>query len=83
MFDGPLFQKRCFKDLQFSFKKMIAPHFMCIIKWHIAMILPLMKTSNENAFPYKFLKIFKRPSFHCQKFLDLNLCAKVVIYTNF
>ena len=44
MFDGPLFQKRCFKDLQFSFKKMIAPHFICIIKWHTAMIFPF----NEN-----------------------------------
>ena len=31
----------------------------------------LMKTNNENAFPYKFLKIFKRLSFHCQIFLDL------------
>ena len=31
----------------------------------------LMKTNNENAFPYKFLKIFKRPSFHYQIFLDL------------
>ena len=32
----------------------------------------LMKTNNENAFPYKFLKILKGPSFHCQKFLVLN-----------
>ena len=44
MFDGPLFQKRCFKDLKFSIKQMIAPHFICIIKWHIAMIFPF----NEN-----------------------------------
>ena len=30
-----------------------------------------MKTNNENAFQYKFLKIFKGPPFYCQKFLDL------------
>ena len=30
-----------------------------------------MKANNENAFPYKFLEIFKEPSFHCQKFVDL------------
>ena len=31
----------------------------------------LMKTNNENAFLYKFLKIFKGPPFHRQKFLDV------------
>ena len=44
MFDGPLFQKDPFKELQFSLKRMIATHFICIIKWHIAMIFSF----NEN-----------------------------------
>ena len=44
MFDGPLFQKGCLKDLQFSLKQMIAPHFISTIKWHIAMIFSF----NEN-----------------------------------
>ena len=30
----------------------------------------LMRTNNENAFLYTFLKTFKRPSFHCPKFAD-------------
>ena len=32
MFDGLLFQKGCFKELQFSLKRMTATHFICIIK---------------------------------------------------
>ena len=71
MFDGLLFQKGRFEELQFSLKQMIATHFICIIKWHIERFFRLMKTNNENAFPYKFVKIFKRPSFHCQIFPDL------------
>ena len=38
MFDSPLFQKRRFKELQFLLKQMREIHFICIIKWHIAMI---------------------------------------------
>ena len=38
MFDGPLLQKDRFKEHQFSLKQMSATHFICIIKWHIAMI---------------------------------------------
>ena len=38
MFDGPLLQKGRFKEHQFSLKQMSATHFICIIKWHIAMI---------------------------------------------
>ena len=44
MFDGPLFQKGRFKELQFSLKQMITTHFICIIKWHIATIFLF----NEN-----------------------------------
>ena len=44
MFDDPLFQKRLFKELQISLKQMIATHFICVIKWHIAMIFSF----NEN-----------------------------------
>ena len=44
MFDAPLFQKGRFEELQFSLKQMIATHFICIIKWHIAMIFSF----NEN-----------------------------------
>ena len=32
MFDGPLFQKGCFKELQFSLKQMTTTPFICIIK---------------------------------------------------
>ena len=32
MFDSPLFQKGCFKELQFSLKQLKAKHFICIIK---------------------------------------------------
>ena len=38
MFDDPLFEKELFKELQISLKQMIATHFICVIKWHIAMI---------------------------------------------
>ena len=44
MFDGPLFQKGRFKELQFSLKQMTATPFICIIKWHIAMTFSF----NEN-----------------------------------
>ena len=44
MFNGPLFQKGRFKGLQFSLKQMKVTHFICIIKWHIAMIFSF----NEN-----------------------------------
>ena len=44
MFDGHLFQKGRFKELQVSLKQMIATHFICVIKWHIAMIFSF----NEN-----------------------------------
>ena len=50
---------------------MIAAHFICIIKWHIATTFSFNENKQENVFSYKFLKIFKRPSFHCQIFLDL------------
>ena len=36
MFDSLLFEKGHFKALQFSLTQMIAAHFICIIKWHIA-----------------------------------------------
>ena len=36
----------------------------------------------ENAFPYKFLKLLKRSSFHRQIFLDLK-SLWVVIYMKF
>ena len=38
MFDGPIFQKGRFMELQFSLKQMIPTHFICIIKRHIATI---------------------------------------------
>ena len=44
MFDGPLFQKCRFKELQFLLKQVTATHFICIIKWHIVIIFPF----NEN-----------------------------------
>ena len=44
MVDGLLFRKGYFKELQFSLKQMTATHFICIIKWHIAMIFSF----NEN-----------------------------------
>ena len=44
MFDTPFLQKGRFKELQFPLKQMTATHFMCIIKWHIAMIFLF----NEN-----------------------------------
>ena len=44
MFGGPLFQKGRFKELQFLLKQMTATHFICTIKWHIAMIFSF----NEN-----------------------------------
>ena len=44
MFDGPLFQKRRFKELQLSLKQMTPKHFIYIIKWRIAMIFSF----NEN-----------------------------------
>ena len=71
MFHGPLFQKGRFKELQFSLKQMIAIHFIYHFNGTLQGFFCLMKTNNENAFPYKFLKIFKRLSFHCQIFLDL------------
>ena len=43
MFDGPLFQKRPFRELQFSLKQMAATHFICIVKWHIGMIFSFNK----------------------------------------
>ena len=71
MFDSLLFEKGHFKALQFSLTQMIAAHFICIIKWHIATTFSFNENKQENVFPYKFLKIFKRPSFHCQIILDL------------
>ena len=44
MFHCPLFQKGRFKELQFSLKQIAATHFICIIKWHIAMTFSF----NEN-----------------------------------
>ena len=44
MFDGLIFEKGCFKELQFSLKQMKATHFICIIKWYISMIFSF----NEN-----------------------------------
>ena len=44
MFDGPLFKKNRLKELQFSSKQMAATHFICIIKWHIAIVFSF----NEN-----------------------------------
>ena len=56
MFDEPLFQEGRFKELQFSFKKMRATHFICIIKWHIAMIFSI----NENKqWKHVYVQIFK------------------------
>ena len=44
MFDSLLFQKDHFKALQFLLTQMIAAHFICIIKWLIAMTFSF----NEN-----------------------------------
>ena len=44
MYDGALFQKGRFKELQFSLKQMTTTPFICIIKWHIAMTFSF----NEN-----------------------------------
>ena len=71
MFAGCYFKKGSFKELQFLLKQVTATYFICIFKWHIAIIFPFNETNNENAFPDKLLEIIKGPSFHCQKFLDL------------
>ena len=68
--NSPLFRKGRFKEHQFSLKKISATPFICIIKLHITIIFSFNE-NKQNSFPYKFLKIFKGPSFHCQKFLDL------------
>ena len=44
MYDGALFQKGRFKELQFSLKQMATTSFICIIKWQIAMTFSF----NEN-----------------------------------
>ena len=38
-----------------------------IIKSEVVIFLLLRKIKKQNAFPYKFQKILKVPSFHCQK----------------
>ena len=48
MFDSLLFEKGHFKALQFSLTQMIAAHFICIIKWHIATTFSFNENKQEN-----------------------------------
>ena len=62
--------KRTFQRASNFIKTNDSNTFYIVIKWHIAMIFSFNENNNEKAFPYQFLKIFKGPLFHCQKFLD-------------
>ena len=68
----PVISKRPFQRALIFIKTKWEQHILYVslndtLQW----LFRLIKTNNEDAFPYKFLKIFKGPSFHCQKFLDL------------
>ena len=72
MFHDLLFQKGCFKELQFRIKQVTTQHILYVSSnGTLQPYFGYMKTNNENAFPYTFLTIFKGLSFRCQKFLDL------------
>ena len=56
MFDGSLFQKDRFKEHQFSLKQMTATHFICIIKWHIAVIFPFNEKKQRKLVSVQIFK---------------------------
>ena len=66
--DGPSDQIQKFSKLHFCYdSKNVAE----ITQIQVSNFLSLAEICRENAFPCNFHKIFKGPSFHCQKFLDL------------
>ena len=56
MFDGPLFQKGRFKQLQFSLKQMTATHSICLIKWHIEITFSFNENKQWKRFFEQILK---------------------------
>ena len=69
MFHDLSFQKGCFKELQFQIKQVTTQHILYVSSnGTLQPYFGYMKTNNENAFPYKFLKVFKGSSLHGQKF---------------
>ena len=69
MFHDLLFQKGCLKELQFRIKQVTTQHILYVSSnGTLQPYFGYMKTNNENAFPYKFLKVFKGSSLHGQKF---------------
>ena len=66
--DGPLHQIQKFFKLHFCYD---SKNLHISIYIQVSNFLNLAQICRENAFPCNFHKIFKRTSFHCQKFLDL------------
>ena len=67
-----IFSKRLFQRLQFQIKQVTTQHILYVSSnGTLQPYFRYMKTNNENAFPHKFLKIFKGLSFRCQNFVDL------------